>query len=68
MKIAGWIFVIFAILNFIAFIIGIANGAPGEWIASRIAFAIVVGAIGGVMIYKGNHKNEDNADDGWSNT
>ena len=68
MTIAGWVLVVFAVLNFIAFIIGAANGAPGAWLGGRIAFAIAAGVIGGVMISKGNHKNEDDAPDNWSNT
>ena len=52
MKVAGWIFVVFAILNFIVFITAMAMG-EAEAAGSKIGGAIMLG------VHRGKQKEQE---------
>ncbi len=56
MKITGVILLIFAALNFIVAIIGVANGF--EAAAQKFDAAILLGVIGSVLFFFGNKKSK----------
>lgn len=68
MKTAGWIFVVFAILNFIVFIIAAAGG-QAEAAGTKIGGAIMLGVLGAFLIHRGKQKEQEEKDrEKWNNT
>jgi putative Mn2+ efflux pump MntP len=58
MKVFGWICIIFAIGNFIAFLMGIAEGyedVPGN----KLGSAIMLGTLGAFLLYRANQKKNE---------
>ncbi len=58
MKVAGWIFVVFAILNFIVFIAAMAMG-EAEAAGSKIGGAIMLGVLGAYLVHRGKQKEQE---------
>lgn len=67
MKVAGWIFIAFAILNFIAFVAAMAAGAT-EAAGTKIGGAIMLGVLGAFLIHRGKQKEQEEKDkERWNN-
>lgn len=61
MKVAGWIFIAFAILNFIAFIAAMAIG-EAEAAGRKIGGAIMLGVLGAYLVHRGRQKEKEEKD------
>lgn len=61
MKTAGWIFIVFAVLNLIAFIAAIGIGTS-EMAGSKIGAAIMLGVLGGFLLHRGKQKEQEEKD------
>lgn len=67
MKTAGWIFIVFAILNFVVFVIASAAG-ESEAAGTKIGAAIMLGVLGAYLIHRGNQKEQEQKEkDNWNN-
>lgn len=67
MKIAGWIFVVLAILNLIAFILGTAYGYA-DAVSTKLGGAIMLGVLGVYLIDRGKQKKQEKQDKNkWNN-
>lgn len=66
MKVAGWIFIAFAILNFIAFIAAMAIG-EAEAAGRKMGEAIMLGVLGAYLVHKGKQKEKEEKEiDDWN--
>lgn len=61
MKVAGWIFIAFAILNFIAFIAAMAIG-EAEAAGRKMGGAIMLGVLGAYLVHRGKQKEQEEKD------
>ena len=61
MKVAGWVFIAFAILNFIAFIAAMAAGAS-DAAGMKISGAIMLGVLGAYLVHRGKQKEQEEKD------
>lgn len=68
MKVAGWIFIAFAVLNFAAFIAASASGAS-DAAGSKIGGAIMLGVLGAYLLHRGKQKEQEDKDrEKWNKT
>ena len=66
MKIAGWIFIVIAILNFIVFILAVSSGAS-EAAGSKLGSVILFGVLGAFFLFRGKQKEQEKKDkDAWN--
>lgn len=64
MRAGGWILIALGVLNFIAGMIGVANGYEvGGWIGGGIGYCV----LGGYLLHRAQQKKEENEHpDNWS--
>ena len=66
MKIAGWIFIVIAILNFIVFILAVSSGAS-DAAGSKLGSVILFGVLGAFFLFRGKQKEQEKKDkDAWN--
>jgi hypothetical protein len=70
MKIFGWVLVVFAILNFFAFIVGAAQDISSDMVGRHLGISFSFGVLGAYLIHRGNQKEkekEEDKNDDWGN-
>ena len=66
MKTAGWIFIVFAILNFVVFLAAISTG-NAEAAGRKIGGALMCGVLGAYLVHRGKQKEQEQKDrDEWN--
>ena len=63
MKIFGWILVVLAIFNFIAFLIGATQDDMSEMVFRHLAVSASFGVLGAYLIHRGNQKEKEKEED-----
>lgn len=61
MKTAGWILIVFAILNFIVFLIAASSGTA-DAAGGKIGSALVLGVLGAFLVHRGKQKEQEQKD------
>ena len=59
MKAAGIIFLIFAGLNFIAFIAATVSGVGSDIVTRELSAVFMLGALGGFLLYRAKQKEQE---------
>lgn len=66
MKTFGWILIVFAILNFLVFIVAASSG-DAESAGGKIAAALMLGVLGAFLVHRGKQKEQEQQDrDEWN--
>lgn len=66
MKTLGWIFIVFAILNFIVFLAAIYMG-NADAAGMKIGGALINGVLGAYLVHRGRQKDQEQKDrDEWN--
>lgn len=58
MKTIGIIFLVFAGMNFIAFIIGICSGVDGNLVVQQLSGALMLAGLGAFLVHRANRKSK----------
>lgn len=62
MKTIGIIFLVFAGMNFIAFIIGICSGVDGNLVVQQLSGALMLAGLGAFLVHRANRKKQEEED------
>ena len=66
MKTFGWILIVFAILNFLVFIVAASSG-DAESASGKIVAALMLGVLGAFLVHRGKQKEQEQQEkDEWN--
>lgn len=66
MKTFGWVLIVFAILNFLVFIVAASSG-DAEAAGGKIGAALLLGVLGAYLVHRGKQKEQEQQDrDEWN--
>lgn len=68
MKTIGIIFLVFAGMNFIAFVIGTCSGIDGSLVVQQLSGALMLAGLGAFLVHRANRKKQEKEDkEKWNN-
>ncbi|MBQ2187454.1 MAG: hypothetical protein II401_02680 [Bacteroidales bacterium] len=61
MKTFGWVLIVFAILNFIVFLVAASSGST-DAAGGQIGAALLLGVLGAFLVHRGKQKEQEQKD------